>query len=330
MNKPNFWSRLLPQRAARLGRARLRLQTVGLDDAQMRQLKPLCTRVGETLDLDVEVDTRQGDIVLAERAFARHTPPQQLARLVDARPLITCDLGASEALAVGALGVFERRQRELLAQLRELPMVRGLSPQFGASGWDPEVVSASFLPSGFDSSALGLDAPPLGPVQEMLVTWLLRGLMDTTMKPLSAAYGPGAVIRVDFAQGFALVDPGAQQALRVRRELPDLVVDGLVPGADAIGRELQELVWDIGIAAGQSRLLDQPVDWWHTPLATCADPEVQRFTRLPRYLELASILFRSRVTPAELQRRTGHAVAEMRPFLQACLFLGLAWWSPET
>lgn len=330
MNKPSLWSRLLPRRAARPGRACLRLHTVGLDEGQMRQLRPLCTRIGEALEVTVEVDPRQGDIVLAERTFARLTPPQQLARLVDARPLVTCDMRAGEDPEVGALKVFERRQRELLAQLRELPMVRGLSPQFGASGWDREVIAASFLPSGFDTAAQGLDAPPLGPVQAMMVTWLLRGLMDATMKPMTVAYGRGAVIRVDFAQGFALVDPGAQQALRVRRELPEMVADGLVPGADAIGRELQDLVWDIGIAAGQSQLLDQPVDWWHTPLATCADPEVQRFTRLPRYLELASVLFRDRVTPAELQRRTGYAVAEMRPFLQACLFLGLAWWSPET
>jgi signal transduction histidine kinase len=244
-------------------------------------------------------------------------------------PAADLDLSAPADPAETALSLFERRQRELLAQLRELPLVRGLSPQFGASGWDPGVLEASFLPSGFEAAALGLDAPALSAQQTLLVTWLLRGLMDSTMKPLTAGYGPQAVMRIDFAQGYALIDPQAQQALRVRRELPEVMAPG-VPGADAIERDLRELVWDCGIAAGPLRLLDQPVDWWHTPLSTCADPEVQRFTRLPRHLDLAALLFRERVTPAQLQQRTGHAIAEMRPFLQACLFLGLAWWSPDT
>lgn len=329
MNPSSFWKRLLPLRSRTDARRRLRVQPLGLSDAQIRHLRPLCARIGESLDLLVEIDTRHGEVVVADSGFAALTPPQRLARIVDARPLVTCDFAPPADPSVGALALFERRQRELMAQLRELPVVRGLSPQFGASGWDPEVLRASFLPSGFEESALGLEATAFTPAQELLVTWLLRGLMDPSVRPLVAAYGPNAVIRVDFAQSFALVDPLAQQALRVRHELPVLAELG-TPGADAIGRDLPELVWDFGMALGQHRLLDQPEDWWHVPLATCEDPAVQRFTRLPRHLELASLLFRERLTPAQLQQRSGQSVAEIRPFLQACLFLGLAWWSPAT
>ena len=328
MNNPSLWAQLLARVGRRAGRPSLRMQAVGLSDAQIRQLRPLCTRIGEALDLLLEVDARHGDVVVTDRAFARRTPPQQLARLVEARPLLTCDLAPSVDAGASGLALFERRQRELLAQLRELPLVRGLSPQFGASGWAPDVVEASTVPSGYGPAATGLDAPPLSVSQQQLVTWLLRGLIDPEIQPLRLSYGPEAVIRVDFAQSFALVDPLAQQALRVRREVPELTTEG-VPGADAIERDLSELVWDLGIAFGPWRLLDQPADWWHTPLSTCADPSVQRFTRLPRHLDLAAELFRARVSPAELQQRTGYSVAEMRPFLQACLFLGLAGWSPE-
>lgn len=329
MKSSSLLSRLLSRRAMVPAKPRLRVQPIGFSDAQTRQLGLLFARIGESLDLWLEIDARHGDIVLTEPGFAARTPPRQLARMVDARPLLRLDLGAPDDPAVGAMSLFESRQQALLALLRELPVVRGLSPRFGASGWDPALLEAAFLPSGYEEAALGLDAPAFSASQSLFVTWLLRGLMDSTMKPLIAGYGPMALMRVDFAQGYALVDPLAQQALRVRRELPALK-GGAAPGSDAIERDLRELVWDCGIAAGPLRLLDQPIDWWHTPLGSCADPGVQRFTRLPRHLDMAAVLFRQRVSPAELQQRTGHTLAQMRPFLQACLFLGLAWWSPQS
>lgn len=326
MTRKSLWTSLFGRGTTH--RPTLKLHALGLSETQIRSLRPLCDRLGECLDLLVELDARQGDIVLADRSFAARTAPQLLATICEARPLVTCDLSEAADPALPALALFERRQRELLRQLREIPLVRGVSTQFGASGWDREVIDASELPSGFGDSSFGLDAPRFDAGQEMLVTWLLRGLLDPDMKPLTASYGANAVIRIDFARSFALVDPLAQQHLRVRRELPRLV--GIEsPGMEAIERELDSLVWDIGIAAGHHRLLNQPPDWWHTPLSTCKDPAVQRYTRLPRHLDLAAVLFAERVTPAELQHRTGLSVVDLRPFLQACLFLGLCWWSPE-
>lgn len=325
---PSFLSRWLSTRGRPAPRPLLRLQPLGFSDSQLRDLRLVCDRLGEALDLLLEIDQGRGDVVVADRSFAAHQPAARLAGLVDARPLLTCDFSADNDPAIGTLARFERRQRLLLAQLRELPLVRGLSPQFGASGWDPGVIAASSVPSGFGETPQTLDAPAFTPAEDLLVTWVLRGLMDPGVKSLVAAYGPRAAMRLDFAQGYALVDPAAQQALRVRREVPTVQEQGS-PCADAIARDLPALVWDLGIALGQRRLLDQPADGWHTPLATCKDPAVQQYTRLPRHLELAALMFRARLSPAELQRRSGQSVAEIRPFLQACLFLGLAWWAPE-
>lgn len=326
MNRKTLWASLFARGGGQ--RPTLRLQLLGLNEAQIQALRPLCERLGERLDLRVEMHAARGDIVLADRSFAARTAPQALAAMCEARPLVTCDLADATDPEQDALARFERRQRELLRQLREIPLVRGVSPQFGASGWDREVLDASDPRPGFGDSDFGLDAPRLDAGQEMLVTWLLRGLLDPEMKPLCATYGPNAVLRVDFARSFALVDPLAQQHLRVRRELPRLA--GIEsPGPEAIERDLDALVWDVGIAAGNHRLLNQPPDWWDTPLSTCQDPAVQRYTRLPRHLALAAVLFSERVTPAQLQHRTGLAVADIRPFLQACLFLGLCWWAPD-
>jgi hypothetical protein len=328
MNRSTFWSRFFSRRDGRDDLPRLRVQAVGLTQAQIRQLRPLCDSVGDALDMRLEIDGLQGEVVLAARAFLQRTPPQSLSRLVDARPLVTCDLDDAGDPLVSALALFERRQRDLLAQLRDLPVVRGLSRQFGASGWDPGALPSSFVSSGFDDPAVGLEAPAFSADEQRLVTWLLRGLTDPAIRPLTLSYGPDAVIRVDFAQSYALVDPMAQQALRVRRERPRIVAEG-TPGADAIGRDVDELAWDMGIAFGSLRLLDQPADWWHTPLSTHPNADQQRYTRVPRHLTMGAVLFGERVTPAELQRRTGCSLAALRPFLQACLFVGLAWWSPE-
>jgi hypothetical protein len=305
------------------------VQAVGLSDAHLQQLQPVCTRLGESLAVQLELDSRQGDLVLAERSFVRSTPPQRLAQIVDARPLLTCDLTAPADRMISAMVLLERRQHALLQQLRDLPLVRSRSPQFGPSGWSQPLPEPGGWPCGFNDAATSREAPAMSAEQQRLVTWLLRGLIDPSMPVLTLSYGQDALMRIDFAQAYALVDPLAQQALRVRRERPEVGLQG-TPGADAIERDVDELVWDLGIAFGSLRLLEQPADWWHTPLSTCADPSVQRFTRLPRHLDLAAVLFSARVSPAELQQRTGHSVADMRPFLQACLFLGLVWWSPDS
>lgn len=193
----SLWSRLR-RPEAHAGRPRLRMQTLGLSEAQARTLRPVLDRIDECLDVLLELDARQGDIVLAEQHFVRRTTPQQLASLCEARPLVTCDLLDSPDPALSALALLESRQRVLLRQLRDLPMVRGLSPQFGASGWGPDVVQASQLGSGFDEDLLSLDAPALDAAQQRFVDTLLDGLTDPTQAPMVATYGPRAALRADF------------------------------------------------------------------------------------------------------------------------------------
>jgi len=317
----------LARRGHRTGAMLLRVQVVGMSRVQHRQLETLCDRLGGQLDLALVCDTQGGEIVMADPRYVARAGPQHMARLCAARPLVLCDIDEDGDAESSSLAKFALRQRELLAQLRRLPQVRDRSPRFGASGWDQEVVSASCLPSGFDDPAAQPDSPVFPASQWRPIVHLLRGLVDPEMPPLLASFGPSAMMRVDFSRAFALIDPQAQQMLRVNRALPRLE-GATAPGDDAIERELDALVWDIGIAAGVYRLLNAPPDSWHTALATCQDPAVQRYTRLPRHLDLAAALFSGPISPADLQRRTGQSVAEIRPFLQACLFLGLAWWSP--
>lgn len=328
MNLKSLLSGWMSRRGQGIGARLLRVHVLGLNRPQRQQLETLCDRLGEQLDLALVCDTQGGDIVVAEPRYVATAGPQRMAHVCAARPLVLCDLDAEGDAGDSSLALFESRQRELLAQLRRLPQVRDRSPRFGASGWDQSPVATSTVPFGLEEAGDDLDPPPIPARPWRFVVHLLRGLVDPEMQPLLGGYGPAAMVRVDFSRAFALVDPKAQQMLKVQKDLPQIEGAGL-PGDDAIERELDGLVWDIGIAAGAYRLLSAPPDAWFTTLATCEDPAVQRYTRLPRHLQLADVLFAGPISPAELQRRTGHSVAEIRPFLQACLFLGLAWWSPQ-
>lgn len=317
------------ERIARGGTRRrplLRLHVLGMNLTQLRSLQPMCERASACLEVLMVLDQHQGDIVITDREFATRLEPQALARLCADRPLVTCDLAPAAERADSALALFERRQRELLRQLRELPAVRGISPQFSMSGWDPSVVRASELPTRIADQAPHPGVRVMDHDQALAVDWLRRGLFDPTTEPLVLGYDHGTVICVDFAQGFALVDPLAQQRLRVQRELPHPLAKG-VSASDAIDRDLDLLVWDIGIAAGAFSLLHQPINWWHTPLHADKDAEFARYAVLPRHRALAQLLAARAMTPLDLQQRTGMAMSELRPFLQACMYLRLVHWS---
>jgi hypothetical protein len=156
---------------------------------------------------------------------------------------------------------------------------------------------------------------------------LRRGLVDPTQPQLVAGFGPRAAIVIDFATGVATVDPLAEQRLRLDREVPYLA-RGAHPAAEARHRELDLLVWDIAVAAGGFRLLHSPVNWWHAPLIAQPRLDVSRFTLLPQHREMARCLAVAPISPADLRRRSRVSLVDLRGFLQACLFLGLAYWVP--
>jgi hypothetical protein len=154
---------------------------------------------------------------------------------------------------------------------------------------------------------------------------VLRGRADPTLAPFAASYGTDANLLFDFRAGLVFVDPQAQRQLRVHRELPQPAPGAHAKG-DAIVRELDETLWDIGIAAGPYPLLDAPLDWWRTPLRWAVDARVERFSRIPRHCDLARCLIEGPTSPSALRRYAHVGVAELRSFIQAGLMLGLLSW----
>jgi hypothetical protein len=238
---------------------------------------------------------------------------------------------------------FEERQQDLLRQLREIPLVRQRASRWGAldaspgdgqtelaasarrGTGSPTPFESGFDPS-FDSRLDDEDAPALIAGHKRLVDDMLRGLADPTQPRLWLGYGPAACLEVDFETALVRMDPAAEQQLRIAGELPSRAPAGAVPGLRAVERALDQTVWDLGLACGGYRLLRQPHDWWHAPLVAVGEVALERYSRMPRHLTLARCVQRGPATPSALRRHALISVAELRAFLQACLFLGLLDW----
>jgi hypothetical protein len=318
------------------------LHYLGLSDDEVEALRPVLDKLGERLALRLELQSHAGDIVLLDVDFAARVSPQLLHAFNEDRPvvLIASPLG-DDGRFLSATEVFERRQQELLRQLREIPVVRRRSAHWGPSGWAPGVPGAdeggarpaggfaSAFDSDFDSTldADQLNAEQLDDARRGLLQAVLRGALDVSAASLAAGYGPAANMWFDFRQGVVTIDLVARQHLRVHRELP-LAAPGARPQAEATVHELDEVLWDLGLASGRFALLDEPADWWHAELLSPPSARVARYTRLPRHLEMARRLQASPTTPSDLRRHGLVGVAEIRSFVQACLFLRLAQWLP--
>ncbi len=173
-----------------------------------------------------------------------------------------------------------------------------------------------------------LDSSLLQHGHRTVMQQILRGRADSLLAPFAASYGADANVLFDFRAGLVFIDPQAQRQLRVERELPQPAPGARAKG-EAIVRELDETVWDIGIAAGPYPLLDGPHNWWHTPLRWAVDARVERFSRIPRHCDLARCLMEGPASPSELRRYAHVSVADLRSFLQAGLMLGLLTWAAD-
>jgi hypothetical protein len=188
--------------------------------------------------------------------------------------------------------------------------------------------------SGYDSQfdtrldAELLDASVLQNGHREVVQQVLRGRADALLPAFTASYGAEANMRFDFRARLAFIDPQAQRQLRVSRELPQPAPGARTQG-DAIVRELDDALWDIGIAAGPYPLLDAPSDWWRTPLCWAVDARVERHSRIPRHIDLARCLSLGPTTPSDLRRHAHVGLADLRSFIQAGLMLGLLSWGPK-
>jgi len=310
------------------------LQTVLPTDADLATVQTLLDQVGQQLDVQFELKPSGGDIVLMDADLAARMSPQLVQAFTEERPLVTLTgLNRPDELMVPLAERFERRQRELLAQLREIPLVRQRAGSATAAE-TPSTVPQSNLSSGYDSAfdshfdITQLMAAEIADGQRQVVQRVLDGLHAREAAVLSASYGPGANIRFNFHTRLVAIDPLALQHLRVRRELPQ-PAPGAATQPDSPLRDLEETVWDLGLAAGPFPLLDEPADWWRQPLAWTAGARIEPFTRVPRYIELARLLQAGPTTPSELRRRARVSVSDLRRFLQAALMLSLLHWQPQ-
>ena len=314
-------------------RPALVVQHLGFECSDLGTLPALLDEVGRELGVDLKLDGISGDVVLAKQAFIARVAPQVLNAFLEDRPLLTiAGVQASAADAAGTATAAEARRlhAELVRQLQHLQGLQGLGEIRRAAPDVPSTVPASDFDSQFDTRqhADQLAQADLDPDRAQLLNLLRRGLVDPSQPGLSAGYGRQAALLIDFATGVALVDELADQRLRVTRDVPYLA-RGAAPGPQAKSRELDLVVWDIALAAGGFRLLNSPVNWWHTPLMAQPQLNVSRYTLLPQHLELARHLAHGPVSPAELRRRCRLSLADLRGFLQAGLFLGLLHWLPS-
>lgn len=336
-----WWSRLLRP----IGRLRfpvVGLQPVGLGTHDVQALQPLIDDLGDSLGVRFDLGEPDSPAVLLDVDYAGRTPPAIVRAVLAGRPAVML-----ERPEQGHDGSWHAQRAELLRQLAALPMVprrrngtaHPVQPTAPQRALDvrtqpqPRPRSEGPLSSVFDSdfdSALHrgqvLGEPP-GPAQRALVSQVLRGLRDDTTPALCASYGPGAALRIDFETRLVAIDRLALQGLRVRRELPQLADGGVTLTDQATVLELDETVWQLGMACGPFVLLDQPDDAWHHDLVAVAADQVERYSRQPRHLELARLLHAGALSPSALRRHVRIGVPDLRRFLQACLFLGLVRWA---
>lgn len=302
----------------------LRLQPLGMGEGELRRLRGMVDELGRRLGVPLALDPSQGDIVVVDSTFAESVPPQALAAMTRQRPVVAVHDAAS---ASGSAAAMARAHAALLRQLRSIDLIRRRMPEGDAqaAAW-PE--SSSF-DSGFDSrlQADELVAPPMPEPVRLVVRMLLIGRGDTSSPPLGLAFADGSMLRVDFGAGWAQMDPGALTQLRVHRRVPLLRTDAR-PGDEAIALELDQLLWDLGLACSGWRLLGEPEDWWHATLqpAPVLLAMLASYTRLPRHLVLARCVAGARRTPSDLRRQAQVSVRQLREFLQPALFLGLLRW----
>jgi hypothetical protein len=315
---------LLPSKAPQ--RRSLVLQHLGFEGPDLDTLPAVLDDVGRELGVELRLDGVVGDVVLAERDFVERVAPQVLHAFLEERPLLTVAHGGGDR--ADALRRAQLLHAELVRQLQALGQAQGARVVSSADG-EPTRPDSGF-DSDFDSRVPTpqLAGEELDPDRAEMLNRLRRGLVDPGQPPLAAGYGRGASLRIDFAAGQVLIDELADQRLRIARELPYLS-HGPLPGERARARDLDLVVWDIALAAGDFRLLHAPVNWWRTPLVVRPRVDVTRYTVLPQHLAMARELARGAAAPAELRRRCRVGLTELRGFLQAALFLGLVHWLPE-
>lgn len=330
-----WWRRLGRRWPRRDARPVVALQPVGMAPRDLPALRRTLDDLGRMLGVRFDLDAPDAATVLLDIDYAGRTPVPLVKAQTLGRPAVLVETADGPDAASR-----EAQRQELLRQLLALPALRHLTapagpaeaaphaPQAGALQGEPGSSLSAAFDSAFDSvlqaeQLVGLTPDDAG---KDLVARVLRGLHDDASPTLVAAYGPQAAMRFDFAARMVALDPLALQGLRVRRELPRLASAPTLTD-HAVTHELDEIVWHLGMACGRYVLLGQPDDAWHAALVGHEVERIEPFTRQPRHLELMRRLQQGPATPSQLRRHVRIGVADLRGFLQACLFLGLLRWA---
>lgn len=339
MKTPGLWQQLRLKLGSPSTARHVALQPMALPDEALGLVQAALKELGPQLGLQFDLRGSAGEIVLMDAERAARLSPQLMQAMAEERPVVMVHRHASDPL-LPAAERFELCQRELLRQLQAIALVRRRSPQWSAAGWAlrPEQDAQATQPvdehgsgynAAFDSvlDAAQLESEALERGRLEVLQAVLRGLDDPTQRALDASYGPEAHLRFDFRARLVTIDPLALQHLRVRRELPRPSPSER-PQSNHQVLELDEVVWALGLAAGPFPLVDQPQDWWHTPLDATGAGSVAAFTRLPLFLEMARRLGEGALSPSQLRHQVRASVNEVRRFVQAALMLGLLRWAP--
>ena len=314
----------------------LTLQHLGFNAAELARLPRILQGVGAQLGLELVLGGGVGEVVLMEGGFGERVAPQVLHAFLEDRVVVT--LSASAEISGDELAnelQAQAQQRQLLEQLRRLVQRRSLGTMLQAAQ-EVQVADAAHAAhaeasSGFDSKfdsrmdAEALFAPEVDKDRYQLVTLLRKGMREPSSAPLLVSYGDAATMRIDFSTQRVRIDTLALQHLRLARELP-YITPRRELAADVQERDLDLVMWDLGLASRDFRLLNAPLDWWHSRLASPTNANVARFTRAPQELDMARMLQAAPTSPADLRRKARVSLADLRGFLQACLFLGQAYW----
>lgn len=262
--------------------------------------------VGSQLGVLFNLRHDAGDIVLLDGALQGRLSPQLLHSLREDRPLVTlpglpaADESLSQPVAHDPQAVLA-----LLQQFKAIPALAQRCQTAGAPG---------------SPTHAGLP---------VLLQQVLQGREVPETPALWASYGPLACMHFDFASRQVICDALALQHLRLHRELPQQAAWAeLQP--KGVKRSLAKTLWDLGIAAGPSPLLDAPADFWLAPLRCVAGSDIHSYTRWPMHLDALRLLQSAPLSPTQLQRRVRTGMAELRQLLQAGLLTGLLQWAPFT
>ena len=315
------------------------LHHFGVDDLALIELQALIGRLADELGLEILLDQHAGEIALVDENLLRSVRPQLVAAFCEERPIITLQREPRTCGAVrGAIdGAALRAQLQALLRAGRpapAPMRRFVDRPQAA---DTTLPWTAALPDFKDSapvvdadlearlSAAALAHAPIDPARARFLDALYAGLADPARAPLVAGYDSGGLMVIDFAHSHVLLEPRAQDALRLAKRLP-VLNDGAVPAADRQTCDLDRVLWSLGWAAGMQPLHAAVADWWYQPLVALKPQEVSRYSAVPVHLEMARALAEGPMTPSRLRRKCRADIAELRCFLQACLWLGLLGW----